>query len=297
MKAIPVFYCPEYLYESTSIDTTNKAAFVASSLDCDPILNVRVVKPSRAITVDEIELVHSPEYARAIATGVDKNLADKNGIGDWTPGLAESRLWATGGVRDAILESIKTGRNAGSMSSGLHHAHFDYGKGFCTINGLVIGARLALIEGVTRVLILDLDAHGGGGTASLIKGVAGIEQVDVAVSSFDGYQSTSQSKYTLTSGSEYLEVVQRELASVVDPASIGLMIYNAGVDPHEDCDIGGSPGITTEVLKARDEMVFSWAAAHGVPVAFVFAGGYIGNRLSQQELVQLHRNTIAAAAR
>ena len=74
------------------------------------------------------------------------------------------------------------------------------------------------------------------------------------------------------------------------------MIYNAGVDPHEGCDIGGLRGMTAAVLAERDRIVFEWAAKHTCPVAFVLAGGYIGDRLSQATLVDLHRHTIAAAA-
>ena len=90
--------------------------------------------------------------------------------------------------------------------------------------------------------------------------------------------------------------MQRELATIANPTDIDVLIYNAGVDPHENCSTGGAGGITTETLKARESMVFSWAAKHGVPVAFVFAGGYISASLNEAQLVELHRNTIAAAA-
>jgi acetoin utilization deacetylase AcuC-like enzyme len=183
------------------------------------------------------------------------------------------------------------------MSSGLHHARYDYGKGYCTINGLAIGAKLALQEGAKRVLIVDLDAHGGGGTASLIAGVPGIEQIDVSVSSYDAYVGTSQCNYTLVStASDYLPVVRTALAQCKDPDSIDLVIYNAGVDPHQDCTTGGLRGVTTEMLKERENIVFSWVKTRNIPVAFVFAGGYLGPKLDEEVLVQLHRNTIEQAA-
>ena len=297
MSTLPVFYSPKYLYAKITSDTTTKAAAVAASLVAQSIPNVEIREPSRAISESEIALVHSPEYAKAIATGSNRALADLNGLCDWTPDFASSRLWATGGVRDAVLEALRTRSNAGSMSSGLHHARYDYGKGNCTINGLAIGARLALIAGAKRVLIVDLDAHGGGGTASLIAGVPGIEQIDVSVSSYDHYVSTPQCNYTLVStASDYLPVVQAVLAQCNDPESIDLVIYNAGVDPHQECTTGGLRGITTEMLKERENIVFSWAKTHDIPVAFVFAGGYLSSKLDETTLVQLHRNTIEQAA-
>ena len=297
MSTIPVFYSPKYLYTAVTSDTTTKAAAVAASLVAQAIPNVEVKEPSRAITVSEIALVHSTEYAKAIATGSNRALADSNGLCSWTPKFASSRLWATGGVRDAVLEALRTRSNAGSMSSGLHHARYDYGNGYCTINGLAIGARLALAAGAKRVLIVDLDAHGGGGTASLIAGVPGIEQIDVSVSSYDAYVSTPQCNYTLVStASDYLPVVRTALTQCADPESIDLVVYNAGVDPHQDCTTGGLRGVTTEMLKERENIVFSWAKAHNIPVAFVFAGGYLGPKLNEEALVQLHRNTIEQAA-
>ena len=42
-------------------------------------------------------------------------------------------------------------------------------------------------------------------------------------------------------------------------------------------------------------MVFEWAARHACPVAFVLAGAYVGERLTQATLVDLHRQTIAGS--
>ena len=80
MSTLPVFYSPKYLYAKITSDTTTKAAAVAASLVAQPIPNVEVREPSRAITESEIALVHSPEYAKAIATGSNKALADSNGL-------------------------------------------------------------------------------------------------------------------------------------------------------------------------------------------------------------------------
>ena len=74
-----------------------------------------------------------------------------------------------------------------------------------------------------------------------------------------------------------------------------LVIYNAGMDPHEESAIGGLAGITTSVIAERERLVFEWARQRGVGVAFTLAGGYTGGRLDRERLVELHRLTIAAA--
>jgi acetoin utilization deacetylase AcuC-like enzyme len=63
----------------------------------------------------------------------------------------------------------------------------------------------------------------------------------------------------------------------------------------EGCSPGGQRGITEDILAQRERMVFQWAATRQLPIAFVMAGGYTGNRLSQDQLVDLHRLTIQAA--
>jgi acetoin utilization deacetylase AcuC-like enzyme len=41
--------------------------------------------------------------------------------------------------------------------------------------------------------------------------------------------------------------------------------------------------------------VFTWAATHGIPVAFVLAGGYTTS-MTLSELAALHRRTVEHAA-
>ncbi|MFM8974104.1 MAG: hypothetical protein ACKOOG_16055, partial [Actinomycetota bacterium] len=206
-----------------------------------------------------------------MATGEPRGLAGSNGVG-WDPGLFRAAAASNGGVVDAVLHVLEHGGVAGSLSSGLHHARAGSGQGYCTFNGLAIAARRARRAGAARVLILDLDAHCGGGTASLIEGVAGIEQVDVSVSSFDHYTPTAQASLTMSCGETYLKDVEAALDAIAHPGSIDVVLFNAGMDPHERA--GGVGGITAEVLARREALVFSWTSAHGLPVAWVPAGGY-----------------------
>ena len=51
------------------------------------------------------------------------------------------------------------------------------------------------------------------------------------------------------------------------------MLYLAGADIHEG-DRLGRLKVTDAGMRARDLMVFSWAKARGLPLAFAMAGGY-----------------------
>lgn len=274
-------------------ETFIKGGCVADSLVERPIPGVSVVEP-RPMTREEFERIHDPAYVAAVIGGDPTHLAWSNGRG-WDELLFPSVAISNGSVRDAVLEAYRTRRNSGALSSGLHHAKYGRGDGYCTFNGLVAAALAVLDAGGKRVLILDLDAHCGGGTASLIDGVDGIEQLDISVYGFDSYRDVPNSRLVMATGSSYIEVIERELANVVDPGSIDVVIFNAGMDPHEDA--AGVTGITTDVIAERERTVFAWAWTHQIPVAFTLAGGYVSEGgATMDDLVDLHRITIATAA-
>ena len=288
-----IYFDPGYCLSSQRFDTFRKACEVAKDLERRPVPGVVLRSPEKA-TRDDLLLAHDVEYVDAVATGEPFDLARSNTVG-WDEGLFDATTWSTGGAITATLEAFRSGSITGSLSSGLHHARAEAGSGYCTFNGLAIAAIRARLAGAARVLILDLDAHCGGGTASIIAGREGIEQVDVSVNGFDRYRPTLNAKQVMASADDYLEVVRGELDAIVDPAGVSVMIYNAGMDPHENA--GGVAGITSAMLEEREQMVFEWASRHGIPTAFVLAGGYRMGSDSMDEVVALHRLTIETAAR
>ena len=291
-----VFYNPAYVCSAHSFDTTRKARWVFEGQNEDPNESIEFQSPL-SLTAEQVTSVHDPTYVSAIKTGEPRSLAESQGF-TWDPGLWNMALATNGGVVAAAKAAMQSGQESGSLSSGLHHARRETGRGFCTFNGLVLAAKAALTAGAERVLILDLDAHCGGGTHSLINDDSRIWHVDVSVNAFDRFDSTNQSTLCLVdSANDYLPTIDRELKRLCRTApKFDLCLYNAGMDPHERCDIGGLPGITMETLTKREMMVFEWCLVNRVPVAFALAGGYVGPDLTQDELVLLHRLTIEAAS-
>lgn len=287
-----VFYSPEYVTSKTAFDTTRKSGWIAESLDAEPISGVTIVAPE-PLTFDEIAAVHDRTYVEAVRTGSPRDLAESQGF-EWDPGMWTAVTASNGGAVAAVRAARADGV-AGTLSSGLHHARRERGSSFCTFNGLVIAARAALAEGAGSVLIVDLDAHCGGGTHSLIADDDRIRQIDVSVSGIDSYrQSGANTLDIVKQAGDYLKTVQGRLDNV-DWAPT-LCIYNAGMDPHEKCVIGGLRGIDRTILERREELVFEWCTARSIPVAFSLAGGYVGSELTEEGLVDLHRLTLNAAS-
>jgi acetoin utilization deacetylase AcuC-like enzyme len=286
-----LYYSPDYTAAGYAFDTTRKSTWIAESLQKRPIAGVELREPT-PVTEFELEWVHDPAYIAAVRDGQPLYLAQSQGF-TWDPGLWAAVCASTGGVLAAAKSALEDGVS-GSLSSGLHHARWDSGSGFCTFNGLAMAASSAATHGKS-VLILDLDAHCGGGTHSLIAGTPGIQQLDVSVSWGDGYEpKPPHTLEVVRTAGHYLDAVSKRLQDL--EGHWDLCLYNAGMDPYEDCRCGGLPGITRQILQERERMVFDWCRINGVPVAFVLAGGYTGGSLDQHMLVDLHRMTIEEAS-
>ncbi len=291
----PVYYRPEYALAAFSFETTRKALWVADSLNIAGYDGLQLASPEPLAEVDVLT-VHDPGYVTAVRTGQPRWMAETQGF-RWDPGLWPMVLASNGGMVTAALAALHAGI-AGSLSSGLHHARRARGNGYCTFNGLVLAARAALAAGAKNVLIVDLDAHCGGGTSELVGGHPNIWVVDVAVHAFDRYAHFAHNTLVVVGAARlYIATVGSRLEALPTRApAFDLCLYNAGMDPHQGCPIGGMAGVDGAVLQDREATVFEWARQKGVPIAFSLAGGYLGPYLSQRGLTDLHRLTLAAAS-
>jgi len=292
---LKIFYDARYNATGVVFDTTRKASCIARSLTENPIEGVEVAAP-RPVSWADLEKIHRPHYLLALRTGHPRHVAEGAGIG-WDKAYATAIRWSTGGLCDAVIEVLENKGIAGSLSSGLHHAHRDRAQGFCSLNGLAMAAVVAVERGAQRVLVLDLDAHCGGGTAEIIEAWPQIEQVDVSVIAYDTYASRRDARLilaeSLRDGADYLDIVRGALSDISDPESIDLVIYNAGMDPERSA--GGVEAIDIETLRQREEMVFEWARSNDLPIAWTLAGGYSSGS-SMDYVIALHRLTIEVAA-
>src|ERR1041384_846255 len=123
------------------------------------------VKPASR---DEVSLVHDPK----LVSKLDQTCREEApGIIDYAPTYVtqssfDDALLAAGGVitcTRAVIHGEAQNAYAIIRPPG-HHAEPDRAMGFCIFNNVAIGARVALQEGMERVLILDYDAHHGNGT-------------------------------------------------------------------------------------------------------------------------------------
>ncbi len=237
-----VWYSEKYVAAGTGFDTTRKSAQVAQSLLDNPLSGVKLAEPI-PLTAQELSLVHTPEYVNAVKHG--EPLAYSSGFA-WDPGVWEAVTASNGGVVSALMQVWKNGGVSGSLSSGLHHARAGRGGAFCTFNGLAVAADMLRRHAKAKTLIIDLDAHQGGGTYSIVHGWEEVYHLDIAVCpGLDAYSPMRTGRAThdvVRDARDYIPTLEDRLdwaSKLVKEGEVDLVLYNAGVDLHEAC---GGPG-------------------------------------------------------
>jgi acetoin utilization deacetylase AcuC-like enzyme len=269
-------------------DTTKKGADVARALSRRGY-QITIPEP---VTSEILERYHTPAYISAIETGEPLDLAESQNFA-WDPHTWTSVTAQTGAMVAAVHAALRDGR-AYALASGFHHASRARGGGFCTFNGIAIAAGEALAAGARHVFILDFDAHGGGGTHDIIAGWDHVMHYDMTTATYEAYTPTAPHRRVhVHTAATYLPTVNALLAELdaqVQPGDV--VLYNAGMDSYEGCDIGGLTGITSDMLRTRDALVDAWVRRHNLKIAACLAGGYQGKNYPNELLIQLHRESV-----
>jgi acetoin utilization deacetylase AcuC-like enzyme len=263
-----------YCVEAARTNSTQKQARVVEAALAEGLLDVRDVPIDEVRVWADIASTHAPEYVEAVRTGDPRALAQSQGF-RWSPEFAESvaRIW--NGHQAACRLALERGIVLHPVS-GSHHAGYSHGGGFCTFAFLVGAGRALLREGlVQRVAIIDLDAHTGNGTWELVHRDKQFALFDLAGWPWIPEQDDGRVIYRAAKNAEeYMEALH-SLPAWLDANKPQIVQYQAGADPFEGDDIGGIPGVTTDLLRERDAFVIRELLARKIPTVIDLAGGYV----------------------
>lgn len=243
----------------------------------------------------ELTRAHDPLYVQRVLTGALSEKELRRLGFPWSATLAQRSRQTVGGTIAACRAALAEGV-AVNLAGGTHHAHRDFGQGFCVFNDAVVAARAMQAEQRAQtVLIIDLDVHQGNGTAALTAGDPTIFTFSMhGAKNFPFHKEHSDLDIALddaTGDEQYLAALRWGL-SRLPWTEADLVIYLAGADPYVG-DTLGRLALSKEGLARRDEMVFTTCAAAGVPVAVAMAGGYAR---SVADTVAIHLQTVRLAA-
>ena len=240
-------------------------------------------------TAAQLSIVHDQEYLQAVNTGhLSKQQQIRIGL-PWNEILRKRSFVAPNGTLLAAQLAIQTGI-ACHAAGGTHHAHRDFGAGFCVFNDLAFAARASIeMKLAKKVLILDCDVHQGDGTASILSKDKNIFTCSIhCEENYPEKKALSDLDFPITKGAgdeDYLALLKRCLFEI-DRANFSpdLVIYDAAVDVHR-LDKLGLLEMTSEGIEQRDRFVLNHFKNRQVPIAITIGGGY-GE--TDEEVAQRH---------
>jgi acetoin utilization deacetylase AcuC-like enzyme len=253
-------------------------------------------EPERA-RWDDLALAHTSRWLGAMRDGLLSN-AEARRLGfPWSEGLLERSLRTVRATLEAARTALTKGASA-SLAGGTHHAHPDFGEGYCCFNDVAVAIRVLQRDGIIRrAAVLDLDVHQGNGTAEIFAGEADVFTFSMhGARNFPFRKSRSSLDLELddaTGDALYLAQLGRHLPEVLDQARPDIVFYLAGADPYVG-DRLGRLALSIDGLARRDRTVFQACRARGLPLAMVMAGGYAANLT---DLVTINVNSVAELAR
>lgn len=119
-------------------------------------------------SLEQLAIAHDPDYLQQLVTNTVPEKAWRRIGLPWSEALIERTLLAPNGTLLAAQKALEYGI-ACHLGGGTHHAHRDFGSGFCMVNDLAYAAlSLRRANIVNTVLIFDLDVHQGDGTATIV---------------------------------------------------------------------------------------------------------------------------------
>ena len=247
--------------------------------------DIRLAPPTPLSEAD-LRRVHTQPYIEAIRTGEPRALAESQKF-PWSRKLFPSVCLTGGGCLAAARQAMRDGA-AAALVSGFHHACADHGEGFCTFNSLVVSLETMRAAGEIRTAaVLDMDLHYGNGTAQLAASRPWLFAVSIYGN--DYWENIAHRDVTTrhhSDGENHISLALpagcdrarmfREMDTALPPIAArkpDVLLYQAGADQYRE-DPYSPLALDHADLRARDARVFAFAKEHGIPIAWVLAGGY-----------------------
>ena len=253
-------------------------------------------RPGRART-ELMALAHCPHYIDAFTNNtLDSKALRRLGL-PWSEGLIKRSWIAPNGTFLTAQLALRHGI-ACHLAGGTHHAHRDFGSGFCAFNDLAVAALGLLTQGsARRILIFDCDVHQGDGTATILANTPEIFTCSIHCDkNFPAHKAKSDLDVEVPRAcvdSDYLATVETSLHRAVTAAQPDMVFYDAGVDIYKH-DPLGLLNISIDGLRRRDRLILEYCSEQGIPVATVIGGGYDDDR---HALAERHAIVVEEAQR
>ncbi len=260
------------------------------------------------ITKQDLLRTHSPEYVEKLFS--DKvqevliqvfELIDKDGnYHRYDPAKAkrplsemfDRSLRGVAGQYQTCRVALNTGF-CFYFSGGGHHAHRDFGHGFCVINDILVALHKIQAEGLARTIwIIDVDVHKGDGVAAITKDDPSIVTLSTHMArgwpldlpEFDEKGNRHPSftpsdiDVPIESGEEplYNEKLKQALDELSKYPLPDLAYVQLGADPYEKDELPSTAlmKLTLDQMNERNRIIYRFLEDRKIPSAYIMSGGY-----------------------
>ncbi|XAR70802.1 Histone deacetylase [Bertholletia excelsa] len=292
LSKVPLIYSPSYDISFLGIEKlhpfdSSKWGRICRFLIVDGVLDKKhIVEPLEA-TKEDLLVVHTESYLQSLKSSLNVSIIVEVPPVALLPScLVQSKVLYP--FRKQVGGSIlaaKVAKERGwaiNVGGGFHHCSGDKGGGFCVYADISLCIHYAFVRlNISRVMIIDLDAHQGNGHE---KDFANDRQVYIldmynpGIYPFDyeakRYITQKVEVVSGTSTTEYLTKLDEALKVAGSMFEPELVVYNAGTDIL-DGDPLGRLKISPDGIISRDEKVFRFARGKNIPLVMLTSGGYM----------------------
>ncbi|XP_059657071.1 histone deacetylase 2 isoform X4 [Cornus florida] len=308
---VPLIYSPSYDIAFLGIEKlhpfdSSKWGRICRFLIVEGVLDKKqIVEPLEA-TKDDLLVVHSETYLSSLKSSLNVSIIIEVPPVALLPNclVQQKVLYPFRKQVGGTILAAKLAKERGwaiNVGGGFHHCCGDKGGGFCAYADISLCIHYAFIRlNISRVMIIDLDAHQGNGHEKDFSNDGRVYILDMynpEIYPFD-YEARRyiDQKVEVVSGTttnEYLRRLDEALkvaGRVFDPE---LVIYNAGTDILEGDPLGRLK-ISPDGITSRDEKVFRFAREKNVPLVMLTSGGYMKSsaRVIADSIVNLSKKCL-----
>ncbi|GAB4854436.1 histone deacetylase, variant 2 [Ancistrocladus abbreviatus] len=246
----------------------------------------RIIEPEEA-SKDDLLVVHSEKYLASLSSSLNvATIVEVPPVALLPNCLVQQKVLhpfrkQVGGTVLAAKLAKERGW-AINVGGGFHHCSAEKGGGFCAYADISLCIHFAFVHlNISRVMIIDLDAHQGNGheidfSSDSRVYILDMYNPDIYPLDFEARRYINQ-KVEVPSGTstdDYLRKLDKALEVAGSGFDPELVVYNAGTDIL-DGDPLGRLRISPDGIVSRDEKVFAFARKKNVPLLMLTSGGYM----------------------
>ena len=229
---------------------------IYSMIDRNNLMEKLILIPSRLASLEEVELVHTPEYIDKIMETAGEQLRYLDPDTVTSENTYQAAFSAVGGSIDAVKKVLQSDLDNAFVliRPPGHHAEKDRQMGFCIFNNAALAVEYARQQfGLKRILVVDWDVHHCNGTQHIFESTDEVLVFSTHRSPFFPGTGSLEEKgkgnglgYTVNvplrpgkKDIDFIEIFRKILTPIALEYKPQLIIVSAGFDTHYDDPIGG----------------------------------------------------------